>query len=115
MGAFVEEKFKGGFILDEGKLRKTTDLIEKRSGDSPVTFKVYRGDSYSYETSDIDDVVNEDNEDWRAITKLEQIVKKDKELDFKLAFSSEGPSIYITPESVTSLEHSHHSGEICPR
>ncbi len=95
MGAYVEEKLKGGFILDEGKLRKISDLIERRINGASLLYKVYRGDSYSYETSEIDDVVNEDNEDWRAITKLQLLVKQDEQLDFKFTFS-DGASVYIT-------------------
>ena len=95
MGAFVEEKLEGGFVLDEGRLRKIVDLIEKRISGIPVQFKVFRGDSYSYETSAIEDVINEDNEDWRAITKLELLIKQGEDFQFKLAFS-EGTSLYIT-------------------
>ncbi|HDS1203363.1 TPA: hypothetical protein QD004_002668 [Shewanella algae] len=102
MGAYVEEKLKGGFILDEGKLRKIADLIENRIKGAPLVFKVYRGDSYSYETSAIEDVVNEDNEDWRAITKLQVIIKQDEELEFKLTFY-EGVSAYITGDDRDSV------------
>lgn len=95
MGAYVEEKFVGGFILDEGKLRKIADLIERRCNGASLVYKVHRGDSYSYETSVIDDVVNEDNEDWRAITRLLLRVEQVGQLDFSFTFS-DGASLYIT-------------------
>lgn len=98
MGAYVEEKFEGGFLLDEGKLRKIVDIIESRTGKSSSKFKVFRGDSYSYDTSSVDDVVNEDNEDWRAITRLQIKLSDENPLEFKLTFSDEGMSIYITGE-----------------
>ncbi|MCK2151318.1 hypothetical protein MYE70_19805 [Marinobacter alexandrii] len=103
MGAYVEEKFKGGFLLDEGKLRKIVDLIEHRNGDESIVFKVFRGDSYSYETQSLDDVVNEDNDDWRAITKLQISLAEELPLDFHLTFSDEGLSIFITGENRDSV------------
>lgn len=102
MGAYVEDKFDGGFILDEGKLRKVVDLIESRIGDTSLIYKVYRGDSYSYETSVIEDVINEDNEDWRAITKLQLLVKRTGSLEFSLTFY-EAVSIYITGDNRDSV------------
>lgn len=98
MGAYVEERFEGGFLLDEGKLRKIVDIIETRTGESSSKFKVFRGDSYSYETSSVDDVVNEDNEDWRAITRLQIKLSDENPLEFMLTFSGRGMSIYITGE-----------------
>jgi hypothetical protein len=69
--AFVEHAFRGGFLLDETRLRKLKDIIESREtrgSDSKMLYRVYRGDSYSYETASVDDVVNED---WRRITRLD--------------------------------------------
>jgi len=96
VGAYVEHVFSGGFLLDEGRLRKISDLIENRSGEGSLIFKVYRGDSFSYETSNIDDVVNEDNEDWRAIKRLDLRLVENHDLDFDLSFSDQGVSIFIT-------------------
>ena len=84
MGAYVEEILLDGFILDEGKLRKITDLVESRIDNVPVIFKVHRGDSYSYETTNIEDVTNEDNEDWRAITKLQLLIDQKGGIEFRL-------------------------------
>lgn len=103
MGAYVEEKFKGGFLLDEGKLRKIVDLIEHRNGDESIVFKVFRGDSYSYETQSLEDVINEDNDDWRSITKLQISLAEEHPLEFHLTFSDEGLSIFITGENRDSV------------
>src|SRR3989442_378628 len=90
MSAFVEHAFKRGFILDEATLLKLHELIQARLGESPTTiplsFTVYRGDSYSYETQSVEDVVNEENEDWRAITRLD-LVAVLQDVEFKLTFS----------------------------
>jgi len=69
----VEHSFRGGFLLDETRLRKLKDIVESREtrvSASKILYRVSRGDSYSYETESVDDVVNEDNEDWRRITRL---------------------------------------------
>ena len=49
-----------------------------------------RGDSYAYETNSVEDVIGEDNEDWRAITRLELIASQKGDFDFKLNFSKKG-------------------------
>jgi hypothetical protein len=110
VAAFVEHSFKRGFLLDEPRLRKLKDIIESReikSRYSKVVYRVYRGDSYSYETESVDDVVNEDNEDWRRITRLDvRISQRETEEDqenrlrFLLSFSDkEGCELRITAEN----------------
>ncbi|WP_341939617.1 hypothetical protein [Marinimicrobium sp. C2-29] len=103
MGADVEHKFEGGFLLDEVKLRKIVDLIESRTGRSTVEFKVHRGDSYSYVTSNADDVADEDNDDWRAITKLQISITEDSPKFFMLTFSEKGISLHISGEDRDSV------------
>ncbi|GFO68352.1 hypothetical protein GMLC_19310 [Geomonas limicola] len=102
MGAFVEHEFKKGFILDEGRLRKIYEIITARLAklEPPLTcaFNVYRGDSYSYTTSLIDDVISEDNNDWRKISMLDIVVKEKGVIDFELEFSKNGTRLNITGE-----------------
>jgi len=102
MGAFVEHSFRRGFLLDEEKLRKLRDIIGKRLSKEPndlaVTYKVSRGDSYSYTTTSIDDVGKEDNEDWRAITRLELLVDGNAQLEFRLSFDKSGTELKIIGE-----------------
>ena len=99
MPAFVEQSFKKGFILDEERLRKLREIIEKRSEPTTLSYKVYRGDSYSYTTTLIDDVVKEDNEDWRGISRLELIIDNEPQLKFTLQFSDEGCDLQATGEN----------------
>jgi hypothetical protein len=94
MGAYVDHKFDQGFFLDEERLRKLHDLIASRLAkfERPLTpsYKVFRGDSYSYETDSVGDVAKEDNEDWRAIARLEVVAHDPDVFDFKLSFSDKG-------------------------
>src|SRR5687767_6503838 len=97
MAAYVEHKFTRGFLLDEERLRRLRDIIAKRTehANLPLTFKVYRGDSYSYETDSLDDVAREDNEDWRKITRLDVLINGKDELSFELTFSKDGAFLKI--------------------
>jgi hypothetical protein len=94
MAAYVEEKFELGFILDEAKLRKIADVIESRTSRNSLLYKVFRGDSYSYETIELGDVIQEDND-------IKMIDSSD--LDFSLVFSRDGLSISITGEDRDSV------------
>jgi hypothetical protein len=107
--AFVEHSFRGGFLLDETRLRKLKDIIESREtrrSDSKLLYRISRGDSYSYETESVDDVVNEDNEDWRRITRLDLKISypephhaKEDDLRFILSFSDkDGCELHIAAE-----------------
>jgi hypothetical protein len=96
MAAFVEHRFTKGFLLDEERLRKLREIIEKRSSPALVSYRVFRGDSYSYVTQVIDDVAKEDNEDWKRITRLELLVTNGERLTFQLIFTSKGCELRIT-------------------
>lgn len=100
MAAFVEHDFERGFLLDEERLRKIHDLIESRTSKFPTPlspkYKIFRGDSYSFETNEVAVVAAEDNDDWRAITKLEVLVRQVDVFDFKLSFSKNGLVAEIT-------------------
>ena len=109
MPAFVEHSFKGGFLLDEPRLRKIKDIIESRearNSQAKIVYRVYRGDSYSYDTESVDDVVNEENEDWRRITRLDLRVSpkseeagKKSDFAFLLSFSGkEGCELRIAAD-----------------
>lgn len=102
MGAFVEHSFKGGFLLDEERIRKIRDIVTTRvSKHSPALlpkFKVYRGDSYSYITESLDDVTAEDNDDWRKITRLDVLIEQKDDLDFRMTFSKDGAELNIKGE-----------------
>jgi hypothetical protein len=88
MAAYVEHRFDKGFLLDEERLRKLVSIISQRLTKSepptPHNLRIFRADSYSYETENVQDVINEDNADWRRITKLEIHAKREKEFEFDL-------------------------------
>lgn len=94
MGAYVDHDFEKGFLLDEERLRKIHEIIDVRIANfaSPLVarYKVFRDDSFSYDTEDVGIVASEDNDDWRAITKLEIIAEHEDVFDFRLSFSSKG-------------------------
>jgi len=100
MGALVEHDFKLGFSVDEERLRKIHEIVERRVAKYPtplsLRYKVSRGDSFSYETASVQDVVNEDNDDWRAITRLELFAVPSESYSFRLTFSHERVFLLIS-------------------
>lgn len=107
MGANVEHDFQKGFLLGEEQLRRLHDIVQRRAKaidpNFEVNYRVSRGDSYSYITNSVQDVVNEDNEDWRAISSLDVIVFSQDSFDFKLNFSKRGISLRISGDDRDSV------------
>lgn len=99
MSAYVDHTFHKGFILDEARVRKVHDLITSRlaklDGPPELKIRVFRGDSYVYETSSVDEVLKEDNDDWRAIARLEFFAEVGDVFTFLLRFSSRETSIFM--------------------
>lgn len=97
MGAHVEHRFDGNFLVDEERLRKLKNIIEGRLVDSIpqaiLTYKVFRGDSYYYDTQVVDDVVSESNETWREITRIILVVKGADSFDFEFTVAEEGVTL----------------------
>lgn len=100
MSAYVEHTFEKGFVLDEVTLRKLNEIISKRlmniSDKLILSYHVFRGDSFSYITENIDEVVKEHNDAWRKITKLVLKTTLEEEFNFNLAFSKDGAELEIT-------------------
>lgn len=107
LNAYVDHDFQRGFVLDEVRVRKLHELISSRLGkfnDPPtLLLKVFRGDSFVYETPSIGDVLKEDNDDWRSITRLEFIAEKEDEFFLRLSFSQRGTSINIVGDDRDSV------------
>lgn len=107
MNAYVNHEFQRGFVLDEIRVRKLHELVSSRINklDTPpeLLLKVFRGDSFVYETAIVDDVVKEDNDDWRAVTRLDFIAEKENELAFRLSFSSRRIFINIAGDDRDSV------------
>ncbi|MFD2332261.1 hypothetical protein ACFSR7_23650 [Cohnella sp. GCM10020058] len=101
MAAYVDYKFKRGFILTEENIRKIHDILSKRFHEQnvPILYRVYREDSFSYVTSDVDSLINEDNnKGYRIVELVISVVKSDVEnedINFKLIFSKEGSRLKI--------------------
>jgi len=86
--------------LDEERLRKLVHIVLERlpTDQSPaerLEFKVFRGDAYSYTTSSVEDVLKEDNADWRKITRLDLRSASEKPVMFSLRFDKAGTSLEI--------------------
>lgn len=97
MAAYVEHRFKRGFLLDEERFRKLNSIIQNRLSklEPPLkhSFRVYRADSYSYETDKVDDVTKEDNPDWQRITRLQVKAEHKDSFNLDLDFSDDGTFI----------------------
>ncbi|MBU2560306.1 hypothetical protein KKA03_05375 [archaeon] len=102
MGAFVKHKFKKGFCLDEERIRKINDIIIKRIKEIDDTLKpiynIHRGDGFSYNTSDIQDIINEENLESSLVTRIDVSFKKNKEIEFQLDFTKNENYIFIEGE-----------------
>jgi len=96
MPAYVEHEFPRGFILDEERLRKLAHLVSERLANTGAfQFHVYRGDAFTYTTDSVDEVLKEDNADWRRLTKLELRTVAPTDLALFLSFSSSGTRVEI--------------------
>jgi hypothetical protein len=99
MAAFVEHNFGDSFLMDEERFRKLHSLIKQRitSFDTnyKLEYKVYRGDSYCYDTNSIEDILNEENEDWRKLTEIKFLCK---DIGLMLSFDKKGVNLKIEAE-----------------
>src|SRR5438045_3496982 len=92
MSAHVHHVFKKGFLLGEENLRKVNELLTKKIKERPnlpgPKFTVYRADSYSYKTENIDDIFNETNSEYSKIEGIEISIRKGDEFAFEISFDS---------------------------
>jgi hypothetical protein len=99
MAAYVEHEFERGFVVDEERLRKLNHIIAERIDPSKAGgkfhYRVYRGDAFAYTTHSIDDVLKEDNSDWRRLTKLEIETQDGADPYLLLSFASDGVRLEI--------------------
>jgi hypothetical protein len=63
LGAFVDSEFTTGYILDEEKIRKLNEILVTRGSqihsDCKPTFKIYKSDTFSYTTDDLQKILSE--------------------------------------------------------
>jgi hypothetical protein len=99
LGAFVDSEFTKGYILDEEKIRKLNEILVSRASqihpDCKPTFKIYKSDTFSYTTDDLQKILSETNADWEKIERLTMFMKYDDDFDLKLDFGNEGTKLHI--------------------
>ena len=65
------KEYKSNFHLDEGKLRKISDVVKNHASKLPnktyINYRVNREDESFYDTSTIDEVLADDNTPGRSI------------------------------------------------
>lgn len=102
MGASVNHTFKKGFFIDEERLRKLNSIINQRikelGNEYGLSHKVYRSDSFTYRTEDIQQIIKEDNNDWQKIERLLCLVEGGDKFDLKLDFHPEETYLEIEGE-----------------
>jgi hypothetical protein len=90
VGAFIKHEFKKGFLLNEERLRKIHEILRKRltgiEGPPEPVYKVYRADSFTYTTSVIEDVLNEENSEWQRIERLNVSIRSNEKFKLDLDF-----------------------------
>ena len=99
MNAYVNHKFKSGFLLGEEAIVKIHDLIETRakelSPEAKPKLKVYRSDNSVYEADGIGDLRNEENAKRNRIQQVDFLVEDDQ-MKLTLSFENESlPSLKI--------------------
>jgi len=92
-GAHVKYESDKGFLFDEEKLRKINDIISKRISNT-LEFFIFREDSYSYKTTNLEDIINEDNLKWARINEID-INVENEDFDLSLEFNEKGTLLQI--------------------
>lgn len=93
IGAHVKYKFDKGFLFDEEKLRKINDIISRRITDT-IEYLIFREDSYSYKTTNLEEIINEDNLKWARINEI-GISVENENFDLSLEFNKNGTNLQI--------------------
>ena len=97
LGCEVDYTFKNGFILGDEHLHTITSKIKERFPNEELVYRITRNDSYVYLSSDVDDIINEENGSSNYIKKLEFILNVSETLHFNLCFEkNEDTSLRIT-------------------
>lgn len=100
MAAFVDHKFKRGFLLSEEHLRKLNEIIARRvgaNGASPLDYIVRREDSLEFRTDSIDEVCADENARARRIKQIIFRLKNDDD-SFLLSFTEKGAYLSLSGE-----------------
>lgn len=78
--------FTKGFILREEHLQSIENIINKYFVDEKITYKITKNNFFSYISSDINDILKEDNSKTDYITKLEISINTSEIVNMILIF-----------------------------
>ena len=99
MDAFVRHKFARGFLLDEERIRKINHILQERlkifDDEAEPKYKVYHSDSLVYETTNIEDIVKEENSSWKKIIRITVLADYPGKVILTLDFDSDGTVLLI--------------------
>ena len=99
MAAFVSHEFTKGFLLNEERIRKINHIIRERlrafDDDVVSEYKIYRADSFVYETSDVEDIIGEDNAEWQKVIRITVSAVYSDEISLELDFDFSGTTLRI--------------------
>lgn len=96
IGAYVKYNFDKGFLLDEEKLRKIHDIITTRVKEN-IEYHIYRNDSFSFKTTDIEDIFKEENSKWTKFNEIKMNINSN-DFNFSLNFDEKTVNLSIDGE-----------------
>ena len=85
-GCEVDYRFRNGFILEPEHLHTLVSKIKERYPSEELLFRITKSDSYIYITTDINDVLDEENGSSNFIKKIELLIKNENIIEFNLCF-----------------------------
>ena len=99
MGAFVSHEFTKGFLLNEERIRKINNILHERlktfNEEEKPEYKIYREDSFVYETINLNDIISEDNAGWQKILRITVSAECSDKLSLELDFDCDGTTLRI--------------------
>jgi hypothetical protein len=102
MAASVEHEFEDGYVLGEEQIRRLhAKILERKNtiNDSfDLSVKVNLEDGLTYETQDIERLLNEENTRPSSINRVEFFSSGESRNKFNLVFSPEGSRLSVTGE-----------------
>jgi len=105
MGAHVDFEFKRDFMIDEERLRSIHNIIYDRMDKEyklkPV-YMIYCTDNYVYTTDSIEDILKEENNEFKKITRL-KIIPEQNTNNFKFTLEFNSKQTYDI-EATTTLK-----------
>jgi hypothetical protein len=99
LGAFVDNEFTKGYILDEERLRKINEILITRGSqihnECQPMYKIYKADSFSYTTENLEKILQENNADWEKIERITIFMKYNDDFLLNLDFGDENIKLHI--------------------